>query len=59
MIERRIKELCFAIEALSRVVTLGDEFHRLQDLLRDALREAETEVDKPISPPHTNDGIPF
>lgn len=60
MIERRIKELSIALEALSRIHTGHDQYRRIESLLDKAIDEAE-EPQKPYTRPRTTtaDEIPF
>lgn len=46
MIERRIKELTIALEALSRINSLEGEFTRVNRLLDHTINEAEQELNK-------------
>lgn len=65
MIERRIKELSFALEALSRVnhYKALDHFDSVADLLKKAIDEAHKEANPPVHVNHDHtdlhDEIPF
>lgn len=43
MIERRIKELSIALEALSRIAQANGEYNEVQSLLSDLLAQARKE----------------
>ena len=60
-----IKDLSIALEALTRVQNVEDEFERVRDLLKDAIRTQEEENTKTYlatrapTQVRTNDDIPF
>ena len=60
-----IKDLSIALEALTRVQSVGDEFERVKDLLKDAIKAQEKDNAKIYlaerTPTKTNpdDEIPF
>lgn len=61
MIERRIKELSIALEALSRIHTGHDQYQRIESLLDKAIDEAQEMTPKPYIRPRTttDEEIPF
>ena len=59
MIERRIKELSIALEALSRINALESEFSRVNRLLDGVLFEAEEQHRKERTSQAEDDDIPF
>lgn len=64
MLERRIKELAIALEALSRITGEHMLFERVRDLLGETIEKLEDEHNnvEPIPPPaqlNNNDDIPF
>lgn len=63
MIERKIKELAIALEALSRInhPATSDLFSAVEQLLENKITEAHKE-NNPLhtyTPTHTHDDIPF
>lgn len=63
MIERRIKELAIALEALSRIQADYSNYSGVNDLLNKAIKEAQEQNERLTPPPspqlNTADDIPF
>lgn len=65
MIERKIKDLSIALEALTRVQGVEDEFKSVRALLDQAITQAHEEYNPlrtytpPPQRPHLDDDIPF
>ena len=52
-----IKDLSIALDALSRVHHVEDEFERVRDLLKDAIREQEADNTKAYIAKNTSDQV--
>ena len=60
MIERRIKELCIALEALSRIPNSAQYSWDIEKLLKAAITEAKEQLEaKPTESQNTDDDCPF
>lgn len=63
MVERKIKELAIAMEALSRINGASTFMYEIENLLSEAIKQAKLEdytpEPKPKPAPNLDDDIPF